>query len=335
MMQLLCAILACTAQLWATCIRVEGEVIRASDFPQSPELHLPGEEILLRAPAVGARRVVESSELRRLLRLPEGAPSPAAVCFEQVTDILTPQRILDAMQNSLAGRTVAIQITDYSRYPVPKGRLEFVRTGLLTTATVPAQAVLWRGRIVSSGGRSTPVWARVVIDATRATLTCRRTLDPGMRIAPADLLVVTKVASPFDEARALQPEDAAGKTVKRRAAAGTEITAAMLAEPFDIEPRQAVNLEVSADAVHLKMTAIAEGRGRIGEPIWLKQTTTGKRIRARITGPQTAILEINPTSGDNENNEQERYTGSDADTAGHNQNGRRLETKVPPRTLPD
>ena len=109
----------------------------------------------------------------------------------------------------------------------------------------------------------------------------------------------------------------------------------MLEEPFDIEARQSVTLEVDAGAVHLKTTAVAEGRGRTGESIWLKQAATGKRVRARITGPRTAILKIYATSGDIDKNENESYASSDDDPAGHKQHGRRVETKVAPSALPD
>lgn len=303
-MHLLCLTLVLSMAASAGCIRVEREFIRVADVPQADGSGLPAEEVLLRAPAVGVRRTVEGAELRRLLRLPDNAPAIPPVCFEQASETLSPERILEALRKSFPSHEVSIRISDYSRYPIPKGRLEFSRAGLFaTSATVPGRIVLWRGKVVDAGGRSTPVWARIVIETTREVLTSRRTLEPGARIEAADLVQIPKAAHPFEERPLLQPTDVIGLAAKRRIPAGSEITRQMLMEPFDIEARQTVTLEVRADQVRLKMSAIAEGRGRTGDSIWLKQTITGKRLRGRVTGPGMAILEINPISGEKTTNE--------------------------------
>src|SRR5581483_10522048 len=55
-----------------------------------------------------------------------------------------------------------VEILELSRYPVPKGELEFPRAGLL--APPPAQpqaATLWKGSIRYGGNRRFAVWARV------------------------------------------------------------------------------------------------------------------------------------------------------------------------------
>ncbi|MFN7937906.1 MAG: flagellar basal body P-ring formation chaperone FlgA [Bryobacteraceae bacterium] len=304
----------------AGCIRVEGDLIRVADVPQASGSGLAADEILLRAPVVGVRRTVESVELRRLLRLPDDAPAIPPVCFERAAESLSPERILEALRKNFPSHDVSIRISDYSRYPIPRGRLEFSRAGLFATAaTVPGHIVLWRGKVVDAAGKSTPVWARIVIETTREVLTTRRTLEPGARIGAADLVQIPKAAHPFEESTLLQPTDVIGMAAKRRIPAGSEITRQMLMEPFDIEARQTVTLEVRADAVRLKMTAIAEGRGRTGDSIWLKQTITGKRLRGRVTGPATAIVEINPISGEKTSNELDNVPFSNAVAAGRPQ----------------
>ncbi|MBS1824253.1 MAG: flagellar basal body P-ring formation protein FlgA [Acidobacteria bacterium] len=313
-MVLLFTSLALSLAANAGCIRVEEEYVRVADVPQAAGSGLGAEEILFRAPAVGVRRTVEGAEMRRLLHLPESAPALPPACFERASESLSPEKIIEAMRKNFPSGDVSIRIDEYSRYPIPKGRLEFSRAGLFATAaTVPGRVVLWRGKVVDAAGRSTPVWARIVIATTREVLTCRRTLEPGAKIEPEDLILVPKAALPFEAPSSLQLADAIGMAAKRRIPAGSEVTRQMLSEPFEIEARQTVTLEVRADLVRLKMSAIAEGRGRTGDYIWLKQTVTGKRLRGRITGPRTAIVEINPISGEKTNNEMDEVSsGNDA-----------------------
>ncbi len=112
-MRFLGTILAFSMAASADCIRVEGEFIRVADVPQAPASGLAAEEVLLRAPAAGVRRTVEGAEMRRLLRLPEDAPAIPPVCFEQVTERLSQERILEAMRKNFPGRDLSIRATPH------------------------------------------------------------------------------------------------------------------------------------------------------------------------------------------------------------------------------
>jgi flagella basal body P-ring formation protein FlgA len=122
------------------------------------------------APLAGVRRVVQTEELARWARQHGVAISTtlSPICFERVTEKLTVERLLAALQQAHAMEAAEIEILDYSRYSVPRGTLEFTRAGLSETG-------LWRGRVVYSETRSSPVWVKV-----RVT---RREVERGDKVA--------------------------------------------------------------------------------------------------------------------------------------------------------
>lgn len=303
-------------RLWGTeCIQVEGDYVRAGDVPQAA--HLAAEEILLRAPMAGARRTVESLELRRVLRLGEDASPPAALCFEQVSETLTVERIVEAIQSSFPGVEVSVRVADYSLYAVPRGRLEFPRSGLMATSvTQPAQRVMWRGKVTGAAGRSTPVWARVHLESRRDVLTVQRSLNGGERIGKEDLKIESRIVFPLDSRPTMGVEEVAGMSVRRRLAAGSEVTRGVLVEPYEVEARQTIDLVVQSDGVRLKLPVLAEGRARTGEFVWLQQTTTGKRLRGRVTGHRQAVLEIETKNGEKSDDAREESYSSNGVATG-------------------
>jgi len=290
-------------RLWSTeCIQVEGDYVRAGDVPQAA--HLAPAEILMRAPIAGARRTLETLELRRVLRLGEDSPPLPPVCFEQASESLTVARIVEAMRSAFSGLEVSVRVTDYSLYAVPRGRLEFPRSGLMaTSATRPGQRVMWRGKVTGAARRSTPVWARVHLEIARDVLSVRRSLSSGERIQKDDLVLESRIVFPLDHGPTMRVEEVAGMLARRRLAAGIEVTRAMLVEPYEVEPRQTIDLVVQSDGVRLRLPVVAEGRARTGEFVWLQQTATGKRLRGRVTGHGQAVLEIEAKNGDKTDDE--------------------------------
>ncbi len=299
-MLLFLVILISNVRAQTGCIPVDGEFIRVADVsPHIEGTNLAGDEILFRAPVPGVRRMVEGSELRRALHLPEGSPPVPAVCFEQVTETLHKERIVASMQNAFAGLEVTIRVADHSLYPVPKGQLEFSRSGLLATpSTKPGQRVMWRGRVVTAAGRSVPVWARVYLECYRDVVAARRSIEPGERIRPEDLVLERRSVFPFADRSSLRVEEATGLAAHRRIAAGSEVTRQLLVEPFDVEPRQVLELVVNSAGIRLKIPAVAEGRARAGEFVWVKQTVTGKRLRGLVTGHREVVLHIEEPKGE-------------------------------------
>ena len=110
------------------------------------------------SPLAGMRRVFATEEVVRLAkRMGVTLDSPAVdICFERAAESLSIERLRPVLTQSLGMQHARIEIVDFSRYAVAPGRLEFARTGLSVSG-------FWRGRVLVSEGRSTPVWARVAL----------------------------------------------------------------------------------------------------------------------------------------------------------------------------
>jgi hypothetical protein len=141
------------------CQAVDGDHILAKDLAAARPAFAaldPSLEIGL-APQAGAIRTMRSPELSGLARKHGVAvtdPIPDA-CFERVTEPLTAARLLPVLEKALG--EAGVEILDLGLYRLPPGAIEFTRAGL-------ASSGLWRGRVVSPEGRSTPVWVKIRMD---------------------------------------------------------------------------------------------------------------------------------------------------------------------------
>lgn len=106
------------------------------------------------APVAGARRTIRTLELERIGREHGVVIEPGTeVCFERTTMVLERDALLETLAAAL-GRPAEIEVLDYSRRPLPVGRLEF-RSGSLSSTG------LWSGRLLYGENRSVPIWVRV------------------------------------------------------------------------------------------------------------------------------------------------------------------------------
>jgi hypothetical protein len=143
------------------CVAVEQDRVLAKDLvPENAWFARldPGLEIAL-TPLAGITRVIKSGELAALTRrnriIVEIPGSFSSLCVERAAAPLTPEGLQPVLEQVLGGSPV--RILDYSRYPVPRGEIEFTRAGLTT-------AGLWRGRVIYGNRHSTPVWAKVALE---------------------------------------------------------------------------------------------------------------------------------------------------------------------------
>src|ERR1700681_3286414 len=147
----------------SACALIEGERITAHDLAQAVPAFavIPGDTRLGYAPAPGARRVFHANDLRRLaIRYNIPQPSDAELCFERAMEPLSRERIIQAMQDVLGSAKARVEIVEISRYPVPPGEIQFIRSALPAST---GGAVLWRGSVMYNGERRFAIWARVKI----------------------------------------------------------------------------------------------------------------------------------------------------------------------------
>src|ERR1700690_2436568 len=112
----------------ASCVQVDGDKILMADLAKArPEFSAaPGSEPIGLAPAPRVRRTFFWHELDRLgkahgIQVPAGA----AACFEGASQILTEERVREALARPPHDPPAAFTVLEFSRFPVPPGELEF------------------------------------------------------------------------------------------------------------------------------------------------------------------------------------------------------------------
>jgi len=268
------------------CIAVDGEHIRAADLAAAvPEFaQLAPETELAYSPIPGVRRTVMSGELQRWasqhgLKL-EGGPS---LCIQRETSELTRESVLEALRTAIANDSARIELVDFSRYPVPKGDLEFPRSGY-TAPLSATQAVVWRGRVRTAGNRSTPVWARVRIAVSGKRLVAADDLPAGKPITAAQVRVEESELPLQRGAGLVDPQQAVGKVPLRSIRAGSPLVAMQLTAPPEVSRGDNVEVRVLSGAAQLNFQASAESAGRRGDLVMLRNPESGKRFQARVEG---------------------------------------------------
>lgn len=74
-----------------------------------------------------------------------------------------------------------------------------------------------------------------------------------------------------------------GHTLRAPVSSGTPIRLSSLSQPVRVHAGQTVTVEVRADGVRIKATAIALQDGRVGQSILVKNPDSGHRYRVQVT----------------------------------------------------
>lgn len=151
--------------LAAACVVVDGERILLSDLASAVPAFsaAPAGESLGLSPGPGARRLLGPAEIGRLAARYSVAWDAGAngtgVCFERAAERLTEARVREALESTLRSEPGTWKLVDFSRYPAPRGTLEF----FAPPRAAGSAPVHVRGRVRYGDNRSFPVWARVTI----------------------------------------------------------------------------------------------------------------------------------------------------------------------------
>lgn len=279
---------------WCECVTVTQEVVRAGELAAAiPALAALDPKLpLLFAPVAGVQRWIGPVEMSKMMSK-AGIPDKAegGLCIMRAARHLTEEEVRSAMAK-VVGPNVQVQIKDFSRFSVPEGVLEFPISGLVTVGmTGSDRPVLWRGKISADSGRSSAIWARVLLAEEREVLVAVRDLLPQVRILATDTTLARRRVFPSNTGTPLSPDLIGKFAPRRRIAAGTPITKLMLVDARDVEPNQRVELRVVNGAVTLKLEGEAEGGGRVGDRIWVKNLANGARLNGMIEGPARVALE--------------------------------------------
>ena len=294
------------AALGAACLEIPGERILARDLAGAvPGFSaLPPELPLGFAPAPGARRILTKQGLDRLASQHGLAITSAAeICLERPMESLTQERVFAALRAALDAEPRAsasglkdarLELLDFSRYPVPRGELEFPHSGLAPPpATRSLAPLLWRGRVRYAGSRSYPIWARVKISITCDQVVAAQNLTAGRPVEAGQVEIRTAELNPFSERPAGALDQVIGRLPRRSIPSGSALLPSALAAPKQVERGEMVSVEVFSGAAQLSLQAQAQSAGNSGDVISLRNPASGRRFPARVDGERKAVIHAN------------------------------------------
>jgi flagella basal body P-ring formation protein FlgA len=305
------------------CRALEGDSILARDLAEALPAFatVPPDTRIGYAPMPGVRRVYRAAELRRLaIRYNVPLASASEICFERAMEALRPERVADAMRQALDNPHARIEITELSRYPVPRGEIQFKLSALQSTS-VPSNAiagsgapvlpshaapvlpshaapvlpgnaapVLWRGFVGYGGERRFAIWARARIVVRSGKIVAAEGLPAGHPIEARQLRLEEVDEPPSSRPVSLPLDQITGKIPRRPIAAGDVITANRIEDPKDVERGEVVHVEVLSGGARLDLEGRAQADGRKGDMIPVRNMATGKRFSARIADKGRVVL---------------------------------------------
>jgi flagella basal body P-ring formation protein FlgA len=272
------------------CIAIDGERILARDLAQGAPAFsavAPDTEVGY-APVPGARRFYRTLELRRLALRYNIAFAPGdEVCIERAMEPLQPDKVIEAMRKALGTPEARIEIVELSRYPVPRGEIQFARAALPAAA---ASSVLWLGFIHYAGDHRFAMWARVKILVRSNRIVARENLPVGRRIEARQVRLEPCETFPSSQPATQALDQVVGQVPRHPITAGTAIAANLLDAPKEVERGDAVEVEVRSGAARLKFEGQAESGGRRGDSIPVRNLTAGKTFSAKIADKDRVVL---------------------------------------------
>ncbi|MFT7579335.1 MAG: flagella basal body P-ring formation protein FlgA, partial [Myxococcota bacterium] len=126
------------------------------------------------------------------------------------------------------------------------------------------------------------IWARVDADITVPTLVVVSALPRGASVTNAD---ITQVMRPWVAGKLHRPAEALGRVTRRALRAGDTLEAGILTLPNVVRRGQRVTAIVSGASFRIRTAAEVLEPGPIGATIAVRVSVSGKRLQARVVGP--------------------------------------------------
>jgi len=257
---------------------------------------LPPDFLIGYVPESGAARILRGADLERLAKNRgislESLPD---VCFARNTSVPSEQQIREAMLEALNQEAPSIVpsvlIVSINQTPVPPGKLVFSLSGLQQTPAGSTQ-VLWRGVSRGADGRETPIWARARITAAMSRVVAVKDLPNRKPIRADQVRLETCEDFPLEHAIARNLDEVVGYLPKMSLRAGAAIRKSELDQPIDVSLGDSVEVDVAMGGARLKLTAKAQSAGSKGALVTVRNLSSGKDFKARVTGKgQVAVDE--------------------------------------------
>jgi len=239
------------------------------------------------APVPGVPRVLRLFELRELAARWHLSPfTGSQICVARPVKQLDTGRLLEAMRRTLPD--AAIEILDCSRRPAPEGSLEFPRSALRREAG----AGLWGGWVTYAPDRRFHIWARVRVTVSVTRVLAVGGLSAGHPISASQVLQLVRREYPSGEPFAQSAAEVIGRCPRRPIRAGAAIRTDELVEPKAVAIGDAVEVEVRSGGALLRLRCKAEAAGSVGAVITVNNPSSPRLMRARVTAPGKAVLDV-------------------------------------------
>jgi flagella basal body P-ring formation protein FlgA len=274
----------------ADCVPVSSDRILAGTLSDAvPFLRqLNAETPLGFSPLPGTQRIFSPRELALIaeshgLSVTTSGGALPSVCVERAVRPISTEQMNAALLTGLSRPDADLELVEFSRQPVPDGKLEFKRAGLnRPPLQAPDAAVLWTGRLIYDERRSVMVWAKVKISVYQTLLVAAEDIAAGTVIAAQAITEIHERQFPFVEPSPATRADIIGKRVRRLIPAGQKFSPGSLEQAKDIFTGDQVRVSVIDGSTTLSLDAIAQSSGTRGESILVHNPSSGKNFHAVI-----------------------------------------------------
>jgi len=253
---------------------------------------MPADTVVGYAPAPGTRRVLAFPELERIgVKYAVAVPRDSQACFEWKLQPITEDAVRAAIRETLQSPEARVEVLALNKSQGPEGKLVFPVAGLSASNLIdPQTPVTWRGQVVYHGSRKFEVWARVRVSATTTRVVATELLQPGQAVKPQQVRIETYDDFPLRNDVSRNLEEVVGRVPRRAIRAGLPVFRTDLMEPFLVQRGDLVTVTAISGAAQLHAEAVAQNSGRQGDMISLKNSGSGKIFRARVEGPDQALV---------------------------------------------
>jgi len=155
----------------------------------------------------------------------------------------------------------------------------------LSGADIPSLVVV----AIDDGGKRRFCPCR--IEAERQVLAASGDFEPGTMVSQSDFRKVWVAAARAGGGLSSFPFEGSAQLLARMKA-GAILMPGFLQKPIVMQPNRLVKVEVKNGAVQIDSYMLSQSSGAVGDSIPFLNQETGKSLYARITGPDTASLEI-------------------------------------------
>jgi len=273
------------------CLIIDRPQVLAEDLARRlPEFQrLPAATVLTAAPGFGVRRDLSSSTLgawARSFGIEAGQFDPLCLYRSAASDrdIAWEAELREALDGlfGLKPGPKEIEILEHFVAPGPPGKLSLERSGLSFEAQ--RQQYLWRGRLIGTGSYAS-VRIRFAFHRRQLRLVTARPLSAGRLLTREDIASIEEAWRPGRGKDEILVELPLGKVLRRSLSKGTVLEPLHLTEAPLIQQGDAVELSSTAGEATIRMSAVARGKARLGDPLLISTLEGKKLLRAIAVGP--------------------------------------------------